>query len=433
MPDARLTRRVAGAVTTRLDELKLEEVEDPRHEHGRRWSLATLLRTIIVGLVAGMKSLAQVEHLTNELSAAARRLLRIVRRVPDTTVRELACKLEPKQLRGRLHRQAKLGFRRKALEPYGLPFGVIAMDGKGTAATAWDDQYAQRQPHSVGLGASGIVRTMSCTLVSSRTKVYLDAVPIAADTNEMGQFATAFDELYQTYRDIEQLKMISYDSGANSKDNATKVRQTGWHYNFRLDASQPTLFLEARRLLGRLPLSAAVAKTVDRTSKGTETRYLFITEEMAGYYGWDHLRTVVRVYSEKRDREGFLISQKEHEQDRYFLCSLPRRRLTDDQWLLLIRRHWGVENEGHNTLDKIFEEDEHPFIVADPQGMLAVMLLRRIAYNLLALFRGVTQRAEEKRLTPWRDVMRWFYNTLIAVTDAHLEGLRSPSAVAAVA
>ncbi|MBW6496604.1 MAG: hypothetical protein K0B16_19015 [Burkholderiaceae bacterium] len=35
------------------------------------------------------------------------------------------------------------------------------------------------------------------------------------------------------------------------------------------------------------------------------------------------------------------------------------------------------------------------------------MLLRRIAYNMLALYRAVTQRSLDKRETPWKDVMRW--------------------------
>jgi hypothetical protein len=110
---------------------------------------------------------------------------------------------------------------------------------------------------------------------------------------------------------------------------------------------------------------------------------------------------------------------------------LPRGRLNAEQWLYLIRQHWGVENGTHNLLDKFLDEDRHPVIAADPTGMLDVMLLRRLALNALALFRGVTQRDEVKRLTPWRDVIRWVYNTLIAATDRHLEGLRSRSALAA--
>jgi len=433
MPDGRLTRRVAGALGARLPELQLQEVPDPRHARGRKWSLATMLRATTAGIMAGCQSLAEVEHLTDEMSLPMRRQLGLARRLPDTTLRDLVVAVDPQELRRPLWRQAKAAQRRKALEPFGLPFGVVAMDGKGTAATTWDDEYAQRQPHSVGLGASGIVRTMTCTLVSSRVKVCLDAIPIPADTNEMGHFAAAFTSLWAVYGGGELFKLVTYDSGGASKANADLVRQHGLHYLLRLDAQQPTLYREARRLLHQLPVSAAVHFTEDHTGTGTERRYLFVTEEMAGYYGWDHLQTVVRVHSVKRDRDGKLIPQEAHQQDRYYLCSLPRGRLNSEQWLYLVRQHWGVENGTHNLLDKFLEEDKHPFIEADPQGMLNVMLLRRMALNALALFRGVTQRDEVKRLTPWRDVIRWVYNTLIAATDRHLEGLRSREALAPVA
>jgi hypothetical protein len=81
--------------------------------------------------------------------------------------------------------------------------------------------------------------------------------------------------------------------------------------------------------------------------------------------------------------------------NRYFVCSLPIDALTGQQWLLAVRRHFTVENDCHNTWDKILREDDHPWIVAGDgacQGTVNVMLLRRIAYNLLALFRSVTQR-----------------------------------------
>jgi hypothetical protein len=56
--------------------------------------------------------------------------------------------------------------------------------------------------------------------------------------------------------------------------------------------------------------------------------------------------------------------------------------------------------------------------------MVAVLLLRRLAYNLLALYRSVTQRSQERRQTPWKTVMRWVYNMLIAAQPSDLEGLR---------
>lgn len=57
--------------------------------------------------------------------------------------------------------------------------------------------------------------------------------------------------------------------------------------------------------------------------------------------------------------------------------------------------------------------------------MVAVLLLRRLAYNLLALFRAVTQRSDELRQIPWKTLMRWVYNMLIAAQATDLEGLRN--------
>lgn len=415
----RLTRRVAGVLAARVPEIGLEQVADPRRESGQKWLLASLLRAVLVGCVAGCKSLADVEHLTAEMAPPMRRQLRLPRRVPDTTMRDALVQVEPDQLRQRLHAQAQAAHRRKALAPDGLPFGVVAMDGKATAATGWDDCYAQKQPHSSDLGASGIVRTMTCTLISSRVKLCLDAIPIPAATNEMGQFQDSLDSLVAAYGRGDLFRMVSYDAGGCSLENAQAVRDHVLHYLFGLKGTQPTLLAEAKRLLGTLPLEQANAKSEDVVGPWVVTRWAFVTSEMAGYE-WSHLETTVRIHSEKRDSSGKLLETY----DRYYISSVPRQELSDDQWLLLVRRHWGVENNCHNTWDTAFAEDEHPWIEADPQGMVVVMLLRRLGYNMLALFRGVTQRSEERRLTPWRDVVRWFYNTIIGATEAHLAGLR---------
>jgi predicted transposase YbfD/YdcC len=424
--EARLTRRVIGVLATRLPEAQLGQVADPRRESGRRWPLATLLRTALVGCVAGCKSLAQTEALTKEMSKALRRTLDIPRRVPDTTMRDALVQVEPAEVRKCLHAVAKAAHRRKALQPVGLPFGVVAMDGKGTAATAWDNLYAQRQPHSADGGASGIVRTMTCCLISSSVKVCLDAIPVPAVTNEMGQFQASLRSLMATYGRSDLFRLITYDAGGCSAENAQAIRDELLHYLFGLKGSQPTLLAEARRLLENIPVAKADAMSEDVNGPWVITRRVFLSSEMAGYE-WAHLQTALRVHSEKRDLAGKLLESE----DRYYISSLPRQELTDEQWLLLVRRHWGVENNCHNTWDTVFQEDDHPWIEADPKGMVVVMLLRRLAYNILALFRGVTQRSEERRQTPWRDMVRSFYNAIIAATTEDVAGLRSRQGAAA--
>ena len=427
----RRLRRIAGLLKARLPETGLEALPDHRQRRGRRWKrIGLLMRVPLLAMLAGLRSFAEAESLTAEMSVPMRRRLGVTRRVPDTTLRTTAAQMQPSALRDCLCRQVRAAHRRKALEPLGLPFGVVAIDGKSTAIGAWDHLYAQKQPHSSGSGASGIVRTLTACLSSSRANVCLDASPIPPATNEMGHFPTALQELVDAYGSIGLFKLVSTDAGMCSEAHGRLiVEHYQRHYLFGLKGDQPSLYAEAHRLLARR--RAAEAETVDVVGKHTVTRQLFRTDELAAYLSWTHLQTVVRVHSQRRANDtGELVEQE----DRYYLCSLPAAALSPEQWLLLVRRHWAVENHCHNTWDKIFREDDHPWFEGGhdaPQGALVVMLLRRVAYNLLALFRSVTQRSEENRQIPWKDLMRWVYNTLIAATAADLDGLRDrqPSAL----
>ncbi len=419
--DVRLARRMIGMLVARLPEAALDRVEDPRRVRGRRWTLEVLLRLVLVAMIAGCKSLAQAEALSAEMSVPLRKRLGIARRIADTTLRDVLCALDPEQLRGPLHALVRAAHRRKALEPEGLPFGVVAMDGKSTALPSCDDDYAQRQSQGDGAHLVGVVRTVTCTLVSSRAMPCIDALPIPAATNEMGRFEAHLRSLLHAYRGIDLFRMVSYDAGACSAHNASVVRNLDLHYLFGLKGSQPTLFDEARRLLASVPQIQAAAATEDVLGGSrTVVRRLYLTEQMAGFEDFPHLRTVLRVESEIFDAHGQRIA---HE-NRYYLASLPACRLTAAQWLRLVRLHWGVENNCHHTLDTAFEEDDRPWIESDPRGMLVVALLRRLAYNLLTLFRAVTQRSQERRASPWLDMLRWFYNAIISASDADLAELR---------
>jgi len=429
---ARLTRRIAGMMRSRLRELGLEQVADARGRRGRRWKkLRVLLRAALVGLIAGRKSTAETESLTDEMSVDMRRLLGIPKRVPDTTLRQTLIRVEPDDLRARLHGQVKAAHRRKALFAVGLPFGQVAVDGKSTALpdvaekdapptsdAAWAERYAQRSSGST----TRLMRTMSCSLVSARAKPCIDAVPIPARTNEMGHFEMVVRGLVATYGSLGMFKLVSADAGNCSLANALFVVMLGLHYLFRLKADQPTLLKEAKRLLGRRVPKEAVAKTVDVVGSTTQTRWLHLTDEMASYLDWEHLQTALRIRKETHDIEtGELLESEDH----YAISSLHQEALSPEQWLYAFRLHWGVENSCHNTWDTAFSEDAKPWVEADPKGMVVVLLLRRLAYNMLALYRAVTQRSDERRQTPWKTLLRWVYNTLISARADDLVDLRA--------
>jgi hypothetical protein len=118
---------------------------------------------------------------------------------------------------------------------------------------------------------------------------------------------------------------------------------------------------------------------------------------------------------------------------RYFLSSLERQALSPAQWLFLIRSHWSVENACHWTFDAVFKEDDRPWIRSDPKGALVVALLRRVAYNILSLFRSVTLRSEHNRDAPWRELLSWVLDALVGARERDvvpLLDLQNPRAAA---
>jgi hypothetical protein len=137
---------------------------------------------------------------------------------------------------------------------------------------------------------------------------------------------------------------------------------------------------------------------------------------------WPHAKAFLAVEYVKVQR-GVVVEQDE----RTFVSSYDPKRLTPAQWLRLVRSHWGVESS-HHTLDTAFAEDNRPWIEADPHGMLAVLLLRRIAYTLLTLYRAVTLRSGEGRVTRWKALLQSVRDVLIAATEVQLAGPRETAA-----
>ena len=102
---------------------------------------------------------------------------------------------------------------------------------------------------------------------------------------------------------------------------------------------------------------------------------------------------------------------------------MPIGRFTPEQWLHVLRWRWAVENQCHNTWDRLMREDKRPWI-HHPQGMVVVHLLRAIAHSALAIFRSVTQRSEDRRRVPWKQLFQALYVALCRVTEATLASLR---------
>jgi hypothetical protein len=322
------------------------------------------------------------------------------RRIPDTTMRGALIKTGIDSLRQVLHQTVFLALRRKALPIVDLPFHVVALDGKKTSTRIGDDrQMAQTVSDYEGETPKFSVATITACLTSTPSKICLDAIPMPAHTNEKGFFKVVLQSLLDTYGQF--FKMVTYDAGANSEANADFVHAQGRFYLFAIKGDQPTIFVRAKELLADLGPELSLSITDEILSGKRVVRRVWTTTDMHGFH-WSHVQTVLRVESQTIDPKTGVV---EKTYSRYFVSNAPLETLSPKQWLLIVRSHWCVENNCHNTFDKIFQEDKRPFIL-QPHGMLVVMVLRRIAYNLLSLFRSVTQRSEQKKQMPWKSLMR---------------------------
>jgi len=413
--DGRLNRRMMGVLNARLPEARLDRIHDPRRESSTKWNIGSILKSVVFAMVAGSKSLGDLESLTKEMSSASRRKMGLRGRLPDTTVRDLIVKLDQEQIRKSIYRQVHAAHRRKAISCDDLPFGVVAMDGKMTAVDDADGEYVQWRTGTKG--GYGLVRTVTSTLISSNSKVCLDASPIRPGDNEQTHYEEALDDLLDVYGALNLFKLVTYDAGACSQWNAWFTRTRGVHYLMRVkEKSQPKLSAHTKSVTDSAP--AEIHEEI--VSGRLVRRKIYLSEEAAVWHRRCELRTVVRIVFECFDRNGGLTET----QTRLYASSLGKDALTPKQWITVTRNHWNVENNCHHTFDAVFREDDKPWIRANSTGTLAIILLRRVAYNILTMFRSVTLRAKAKRLSPWRTLCRWFYNALISTTEKQLKDMR---------
>ena len=207
---------------------------------------------------------------------------------------------------------------------------------------------------------------------------------------------------------------LAYDAAATTQSNMQAVLKAGKHFLFRQRDERTKAFKMA---VSSLQDKAPHAEYRERIDNQTEIIRRVVLKELPRNIqdGWffPEVRTLVKVETFiLKSMEGQVDSALEQE-SRYWVSSMPIEKMTPEQWLRATVKHGSVETR-HQILDVAFEEDNKPWIREDPQGLLNLMILRRIATTLMALYKEVRARTEEIREMTWREWMQLVRDVCIA-------------------
>jgi predicted transposase YbfD/YdcC len=227
--------------------------------------------------------------------------------------------------------------------------GVVAIDGKALRCA-----YERGQSH---------MPKLMVTAWGSETRMAL-ANALAEDGGEAAA-ARRLIELLQLKGSI-----VTADALHCRADTAEAIVARKADYVLAVKNNQPKLLAAAKTAIAKARRHAAgkVVKSAEFSHGRKESRTAFVAAAQAQAVDFPGLKAFAMIRS-KRSTDKTV--------ERYYLLS---RQLTAAQLLTVVRKHWGIENRLHWTLDVVLDEDLARNRKDNGPANLAI--LRRLALNI---------------------------------------------------
>lgn len=407
-------------------------LHDPRQSSKVKHRLSAVVTALLLGLLSNRRTLRDVEKLTKKLQGSWRSF--VPNSISDTTFDSILRRLGPDELQEALvalNRELK---RSKLFKPApDLSVSLVVVDGKnlatlnhGAQQTAQPRNSDNAKWHPKGTSnkaAYWLTPALRATLASTEASPCLLQMPLPPQGNETGMFVEFLARLRASYGRSDLLEVLSMDAGMTSLKNANAIHEDGLWYILGLKDNQPELFREAQGLLRSLAdVHAPEAETVWEKRDGKDIRRrLWRSSEFMNFENsvgvWRHLEQVWWVRQETRDAQGGITVE-----DRYFLSSVPWKKLSGKEILRCVRLHWVIENNVFNSLDLQWREDSGTWCTQG-QAVWNLGVLRMMAYTMVQCLRRRTCRKKRGHHTwlepmPWRDLFEDIYDALRGIDVA---------------
>lgn len=225
---------------------------------------------------------------------------------------------------------------------------------------------------------------------------------IAGNRLSLGQLATEekSNEITAIPKLLELLDIrgatITVDAMGCQREIATKVIDQGGDYIMGLKGNQGTAHKEVEefftdaRAKGFRDIKHSFYESVDGSEHGrVEVRRVWSSQELdwfADLSKWKGLRSIIMIESERT------VGEQTSTELRYYWSS---HTVDAETFAVMIRGHWGIENELHWCLDVGFREDESR--LRTDHGPENIALLRKVAMNLAKNERTCKRGIQAKR------------------------------------
>ena len=355
------------------------QIPDPRIDRTKKYSLEEVLFLVLSAVMSGVNHLTKIQDFGEVKLDWLRTILPYKNGVPshDTICRILGS-LEPDILEQLFIRWME---RAATLE------GVVAIDGKTLRG-------------AIRRGEKDSFIHMVSAFSAENGLVYAQV-----KTDEKSNEITAIPPL------LELLSLngaiVTIDAAGCQTAITEKLMERGGDYLIAVKGNQKTLHEDLQLAFHDSDIRngddfVSVYETEELSFGRGEWRKCEVLREpgaLSHQEKWSHVRTLVRVTSERRLKKD----SKPRPFERYYICSIPD--LDAKKALEMTRAHWSIENRLHWQLDVSFREDECRVSAANAAENLVVV--RHIALNLLRAVEGLPKGiATRQNHAAWDDSSR---------------------------